>query len=93
MYIVLVTVHTCIATSVSTASQAKYTRYHLARQDTSMKLCSRSSYLSDSGVLAEDFVRSGSLSTNVDRHFSATKWNTETHTLDQVIALSWILGS
>ena len=57
---------------------------------TYVKKCTRSSYLSDSGILAGN-VRSGNLSTNVARHSPATNPG---HTLDEVIvALAWISGS
>ena len=57
---------------------------------THVKSYTRSNYLSDSGILAGNFDRSGSLSTNVDRRSPATNPG---HTLDKVIALAWISGS
>ena len=61
--------------------------YYFNPDITHVKSYTRSNYLSDSGILAGNFDRSGSLSTNVDRRSPATNPG---HTLDKVIALPWM---
>ena len=59
--------------------------YYFNPDITHVKSYTRSNYLSDSGILAGNFDRSDSLSTNVDRRSAATNPD---HTLDKVIVLA-----